>query len=710
VSPPRPGEPGFLYLNRDDAWLDFQRHDLEIAGGQLMLSSLPALSPPLQLDDPALQSPDQPAGIAVGPDGARYLTNGWQAAVARVDPCDGSVSLVPAIHGEGDEPGQLVEPAGLAYHPRRRALIVADADNGRLQFVELPSFQVIDVWIGFDRPVDIAVDQGGRVYVVDRGTRRIEVLTASGTPVPDFWTQLSADLAGEVADLIDPVNIAVAPDGTVAVLDRGAGRAVIAGPDGHLHDLSNLQLAGDAMGLAITADALFVGENDAAGCVIKFRRDGTRVGACAGYEGPVAGLAIDTRGGLLVNPGWLEAPLSFGTGGAHAPLGYALGGPFGGFAGWNKRWHALAARLGPLPADTHVTFAVQTTDTPDPPPVTDPPDPLTGYFSPDDWQLGPLDLERFLIRLPERRYAWVGIQLESEGAGSPAIEQIRLDYDVPSYLEHLPEIYRDEDEDDALLARYLAMVASLFDDVEAGIDRLPALVDPAGTSRAWLYKLARWLGLDISPRWSEAELRDAITHAYGDAARRGTVAGLLAAIRRYAGMEPIIEEPIIQAGWWALAERESPAAERETSLLGVSTVLVAAEPAGAVLGATATVGRSHLIPGEQFGSPLFDGLAHRVMVRIDGNLAPERQGELDALIEREKPAHVLHELCPVKPGVSVGRVRVGFDAIVSGTAPPATFGERAQLGIDTVLGGEPSIALGDDSELGISTRLRDERP
>jgi phage tail-like protein len=410
-----------------------------------------------------------------------------------------------------------------------------------------------------------------------------------------------------------------------------------------------------------------------------------------------------------VNPGWLEAPLEFAPGGASALIGYAVGGPFGGFAGWEKRWHSLNATLAALPANTHVTFAVQTTDDPVAPPVNDPPDPGSGYFSSNEWQVGPLNLDRFLIRLPERRYAWVGIQFESEGIGSPAIEQIRLDYDVPSYLKHLPEIYREEDEDDALLARYLAMVQSFFDDVETRIDELPALVDVAGTSKPWLYKLARWLGLDIAPRWSEDELRDAIAHAYEDASRRGTVAGFRAALSRYSGIDPVIEEPIIQSGWWALAEPDSPVAEQETSRLGVSTVLVAAEPAGAVLGQTATVGRSHLIPGEQFGSPLFDGLAHRFMVRIGDGLSPERRVELDTLIEREKPAHVLHELCTVRPGVAAGQTRIGIDAIVGGTPPPAKFGGDARLGIDSVLGGEPSVAIGENNELGVSTRLRDER-
>ena len=37
----KPGDPGFLYLNRDDGWLDFALHHLEIVDGRLMLESRP---------------------------------------------------------------------------------------------------------------------------------------------------------------------------------------------------------------------------------------------------------------------------------------------------------------------------------------------------------------------------------------------------------------------------------------------------------------------------------------------------------------------------------------------------------------------------------------------------------------------------------------------------------------------------------------------
>ena len=42
-----PDEVDFLYTNRDDAWLDFARRDLDVVAGSLQLAGLPAPDGPL---------------------------------------------------------------------------------------------------------------------------------------------------------------------------------------------------------------------------------------------------------------------------------------------------------------------------------------------------------------------------------------------------------------------------------------------------------------------------------------------------------------------------------------------------------------------------------------------------------------------------------------------------------------------------------------
>jgi phage tail-like protein len=424
----------------------------------------------------------------------------------------------------------------------------------------------------------------------------------------------------------------------------------------------------------------------------------------------VAGLAIGPDGALLLHPGWEDAPLLFTPDATFLHAGFAFGGPFGGFANYAKQWHSLSAKMHDLPKDAHVSLFVYTTNNPNAvPAVTIPPDPVDGPFPRGVWSAGPPDLERFLIDRPEHTYAWVGIHCVSEGASSPTIEQIRLDFDRTGYIRHLPAIYRDDASPTTFLTRYLALAEQLFNDVEAETDALLGLLDPAGAPIPFHRELARWLGLDISPDWDEAELRDAIAAAYIESADRGTVRGLRATLRRYTGTDVAIEEPIQQASWWALSDPDGPAAEQETSLLGVSTHLVSAEPQGAVLGSTAIVDNAHLISGEEYGVPLFEGLAHRFMVRIHqgAGQSPERLSAVSALIEREKPAHTDYDICVIAPGMSIGigEGRIGIDMVLGGDPLPSRMGGEAQLGVDTVLGGALPGQIGERSEIGVSTLL-----
>ena len=116
-----------------------------------------------------------------------------------------------------------------------------------------------------------------------------------------------------------------------------------------------------------------------------------------------------------------------------------------------------------------------------------------------------------------------------------------------------------------------------------------------------------------------------------------------------------------------------------------------------------------MIPAELFGAPLFDGLAHRFTVRVDVGLSERAMADLDALVEREKPAHTLHVICETVPGISSGGSRMGIDSVLGSDSAPSRLGDRSLLGTGTVLGGDPASRLGDNLELGLSTQLRDER-
>jgi phage tail-like protein len=698
------GGPGFVYLNRDNAWLELRWRDLDLAGGRLRLSGLPALAGPPPEELAGLEAPTGPAGVAVAPDGTVLYTNLVDATVLRIGRCDGSQRPVACLGGEGEEPTRLRDPGGLLVHSGKR-LLVADTGNHRVQVFDLATLQLLAVWGDeppapsqepgrFDRPSALAADASGRVYVVDRGNRRVQRFSAAGQLDAAFW----ATLDGE-AELDDPVDVAVLdrPDGPlVCILDRGRTALLLADAAGHRVDDRPLEVAGDPFGLAVTGAAVYVGDNEPSGGrrVVRLRFDGSLVGAARGYAGPVAALALDGRGGLLVHPGSSGPPVRLALGGAFVRQGIAWGGPFGGFTKLTKAWHRLAATVE-LPAGAHSQFFVHTGDDPDAPPPVNPAGP--DHFPASAWTPGPLDLAQHLLEVPDATLAWVGIRFGTEGTTSPAVEQVRLEFDNGTYLDHLPAIYREDTASDAFLPRYLALVESVFGEVEDETRGLGRLLDPAAAPAPFLAQLARWLALPVSGDWDEAELRAAVAAAYAEAAASGTARGLRAALRRYVGVDALVEEPVVQTAWWALAGEDGPEAERETSLLGVTTVLAGAEPQGAVLGSTATVDRSHLIEGADYGAPLFEEVAYRFTVRLyqGGSYSEQRRRAVEALLEREQPAHTEHLVCRVEPRLTVGmQSRVGVDAIVGGEPLPTGLDGDAVLGERLVLGGRPAGRVG----------------
>lgn len=154
-----------------------------------------------------------------------------KARVALFDVLTGKESWLPAIGGLGTAPRALREPRGLAVQSTE-ALVVADTGNHRLQIFAPPTWALLRVIGAVDRlgrprpgggkggftsPWAVAVDALDRLWVVDRGNRRLVVLDADGS----WLTELGA------GQLDDPMRIAIGPAGEVAVLDRTPDGGVV---------------------------------------------------------------------------------------------------------------------------------------------------------------------------------------------------------------------------------------------------------------------------------------------------------------------------------------------------------------------------------------------------------------------------------------------------------------------------------------------------
>lgn len=738
----------FFFLNREGQWPGFQWSGLELRGdGVLELATVPLFSGSLPEWLKTAPAPDGPAGLAIDCFGSLYFSDPVNDRVMRIDGCDGSSGPVPCIGGLGGQLTRFTGPRGLLVPDHRRCLFVADSGNHRIQIFDLATFQLAEVWGQpapgampqpgsapgeFNTPWTLAGDRAGNVYVVDYGNHRIQKFNLVGDVEPMFWDNMHnsgllkqpSDVAvrehkGKVWIFVADATLATVfvfrPDG-MPVLDSQGNALAVNGP--------YLQ---QPMGLAAAGDALYAGDNGRRR-IARFHIGEDKidfVGDAIGYDGPVAALLLDGKGGLLVHPGGSYAPLSL-----QARSGFRSHGVL-----WNSVpvqvvdrkvvWHRLQALLGPLGTGAHFDLFVYATNKDNDGPAIYPD--ATNPFADPKWMptsYAP-SVERTDLYIGDKsaKYLWLGALFLSDGLASPALSQLRVEFDYPTYDQYLPAIYRNQAGCDEFLVRLLSLYASFNQEVEGEIGSMPALFDPKAAPARFLAWLAGCLGLDLDENWDEQEQRRVIAEIFRLSGRRGTAAGLREILRLFAGVDAHIEEPILHAAWWSLPSPGGSCCEAcaaqppcsagnwqstADSILGWNTMLAPAQPQGAVVGTSADLDQSNLITDADFGSPLFTDVAYRFMVNIYRGqvMCPNTLSRIQRVLEAEKPAHTLYQLCIIEPRFRVGfQARVGIDTVVAGPSRSLALGSDQMLGEESVLAGAPVSRLGVESRVGVTTRL-----
>jgi sugar lactone lactonase YvrE len=163
----------------------------------------------------------EPKGVAVGPDGKVYVSEGRGNRVTVFNP-DGTFSASWGQPGSGD--GEFNEPWGIAVAPSGE-VFVADTWNHRIQKFT-PDGRFITSWGGlvdtnkdpqgapgrFWGPRSIAIGKDGLLYVTDTGNKRIEVFDANGQFVRTFGGG-----GEEPGKLNEPVGLAIDGDQLLVV-------------------------------------------------------------------------------------------------------------------------------------------------------------------------------------------------------------------------------------------------------------------------------------------------------------------------------------------------------------------------------------------------------------------------------------------------------------------------------------------------------------
>ena len=676
-------ENNFYFLNRDDRWADFTFSGLVMNDeGILHLATVPKLISQLPW-----RSNERPmfvgggAGLAIEEDGTLYFTQPGQDQLLRIDNCNKEETAVSCI-SSGQNPTQLKQPRGLAIDPERHGLYVADSGNGRIQLFDLDTFQLLGVWEGFENPVDVTITANGELIVLDAAVPALYKMDRRGR-----WRSGFAHRVQKFAQMDEPVSLVASTwqeTVVIYVLDAGRNQVLMIAEDGRLAEAFGAEYLKEPMGIAVTNDAIYVGDNQLKR-ILKFNKHPpfAFVGTAFGFDGPVAALTANGEH-LWVHIGNEYAPLLMAVDRAFIQEGVCWGGPFKAPRNMDVKWHRLKAMVDQRNEETSLqmfSFAGE--------------NPPSNHL--DEWQSLPLNVDDGLVWGDKANAMWVGLRLTGDGGHSPFVRQMMLTYDQDTYRAQLPAFYSRDKSEAVFLDRFLSLFETIYADVESEIGTLDQYADPAATPSSWLPWLANWVALPLDDVWSEKMTRTTISSALTWYHQRGTVSGLRMALKLFAGVDAVIEEPIQYADWWWSDDSE------DTAVVGFSTRLASVYPGSAILGSTAVLDGVHLIPPEDYGEPLFGEIAHRFTVYLYQSQASEETlADVHQVLALEKPAHTAYAIEIIEPTMQLGlQARLGVDAVLADCDTPDPRKDNAGLQIH----GTPAVALTEHTRLGKNTTI-----
>jgi phage tail-like protein len=143
-----------------------------------------------------------------------------------------------------------------------------------------------------------------------------------------------------------------------------------------------------------------------------------------------------------------------------------------------------------------------------------------------------LDTWELLLQKAAGQYMQLKIVLSGNGRLTPRIRALRVYYPRFSYLKnYLPSAYREDPKSASFVERFLANIEGFYTSIEDRIATAQALLDACSAPSEALDWLANWFGVALDPAWSEAKRRLFLHNAAAFFEARGTLPGLMMALR-----------------------------------------------------------------------------------------------------------------------------------------------------------------------------------
>lgn len=724
--PRPPDDPTWWLLNARAGWRPASLQNVEQAPDceTLTLTLRPGSGRSLVEDSGSFGGVTLPANVALGPDDDLYLLDQTSGLLKRFDPCACAFETIPCIGGIGPDPRQVQDPWGIGIS--RGNLFVCDAGNRRLDVFSLRGFALRAVWSPPAtavpapwKPYAVAFDGRGRVYVSDPDNGCVHRFSSAGT-----WQTAITGLGSVrniALDCDDRLYVSLDGDPTVLVLDSAGGRLkVVSRPTELLSSFPCLPVEVDAQGNLHLADLCAPPAADPGGSP----------------SSPASGV-FDLHGNPVV-PVPTPLPPAYVKTGEY--LSTALDSEL-----YRCQWHRIVLEGWTPPGSaidvlTYTAEADQTLDT-----IVTLPDEAwetrqtTGSLDGDTWDC--------LVRNGGGRYLWLRLRLRGNGAVTPALCSIKVEFPRISLARYLPAVFRAEPVSADFTDRFLSVFDTSFRSVETTLDTEARYFDPLSTPATidpkvgvdFLTWLAAWIGVALDRQWPESKRRQFVKSAARSYRIRGTREGLWRLLLFYLGMDAESlrcpdDEPKVRC--CPPLPNCAPVKPRASTWRSPPLILehyrlrrwlfVGAGRLGdeAVLWGKRLVNRSELDEGAQANSTQllttqdpyrdpfhYNAYQFSVFVPARYGRSPSGRRSLLNLLNAERPAGTRAQLVFVEPRFRVGfQSTIGLDSVV-GRYPEGVTLDGSNLGQGTVLSeppykrGGPTFEIGRESRIGATTKL-----
>jgi phage tail-like protein len=693
----------YWLLDQVAGWREASRRGLELTepDGTLVLDPLPGAASVLLAAEVQAAEFICPSAVAIDGCGNVFVVDAATNLVKRIHIERGSVEALPAMGRKGSRPRQFSEPRGIATLSSG-GIVISDTGNHHIKIFLPPTYALVQDWGANDAlnqprpgdgkkmfhwPWDIAVDARNAIYVLDRGNRRIQKISANGTWQNEFVDQT----------FVNPIRLSVSPERAVAVVDAGSNEVVvitsgirrsIAGvekPRSVAFGPNNKIYVGDAEGLIHVFAPDAKTENG-------YRKIGIGI---SDFSGEIVDLVWSSKYGLLAIVaekfnGRRQRLWNINPNGAPVRTGRfitkALDSNIPG-----AQWHR-AVLNAQVPNGTSIQIESFTSEEQEPESKI-----IDSQFT--GWRLCILAGDNnpdCLIQSGPGRYLWLRLTFNSNGLASPELRSLKAFYPRTSYLQYLPAVYQEDEDSRLFLERFLSIFQSEFDGFDRRIDRVWQLFNPGSTPEKDLGWLAGWLALVVNPDWKPAKLRSMIKNAFQSYLQRGTSAGLEQAIRDYVEVDASVVEHF--------RLRRLPLLSIAGSIEGGVRLWSPDFYKRLQLNSYSQIGSFQLISKPEPRTETLSWGAHQFTVFFPADpygYDKVEQG-ISEVVEREKPAHTQHTICPVFPRFRVGvQATIGTDSVVGGISY-LVLNRLSSLGYDSILGCSPEEQK--LRELGLSPR------